>query len=1226
MIMKTGVSGERVTTFGKRIQSVRYALDLTQAELAKQLGVSQQTMRNWETGKSAPKPEHLKRFIELALRGQVFAAGQKEEEIRTLWKAAHQNVPLDEAWLKALLADQLCQQESIVPFPGGTICTESASPNTGPQVDWGEALIVPTLYGREQELEMLSNWIVQERCRVVSVLGMGGIGKSALAVKTMLRLADQFESVLFRSLRDAPSCEALLDGCLQTLSSQSEPIPGSLNQRVALLLEHLARRRTLLVLDNMESVLDEGEQAGRFRAGFEGYEYLVSRIAQGAHQSCLLLTSREQAAPVRLLESRYAFMRTLRLSGLDLTAGERLLSEKEVRGTQEEKVHLIERYTGNPLALRIVSETIADRFAGQIDQFLAAGPVVFGSLSNLLNEHWVRLSQLEQNLLRWLAIVREPVTLEGLRAVMVEFQAQGILNALDRLSRRALIERGHRAGSFTLQSVVLEYVTDGLVTMMTEEIEHSHMDLLIQHGLELAQSKDYLRQAQDRMLLKPILAHVQQSMELRSAAVEEQLLSLLEQIRTWEEDAQGYGPANLIALLRLVRGDLRGLDLSQLCLRGASLQGVEMQDARLCRAMLRDTTFTEAMHAIWSVAISPTGKVWAAGSWRGDVRIWHEEGQRLSLAWQAHSDNLFTLALSPDERTLATGSWDRTVKLWDVHSGALLWTGWHTDMVFSVAFSPDGRTLASSGNDALIQLWDVPTGKLVHRLKSQGGGVYSVVWSPDERMLASGYRDGSIEFWQLQADQAPMSSFKLVGHTNWARCLAFSPDGTQLASGDWDGLVKLWDVTNRRVLQTLTGHTQRIHSIAWSPDGCTVASASVDKTIRLWDVAQQRYRAVLYGHSGVVNYVAFTPDSRCLLSGSEDSTLRLWEVSSGQCLRTIEGYAVSLSNLDWSPDSTHLISGSADGLVIVWDVTGKTPSRVLGSHQWIVWGVGWSPDGRWLVSAGWDNTIRIWEPTTGACQQILRDPDHEDTMFLSMACSPDACWLATGTYLYGIYLWDARKHCRRWVGQPYPTSLRSVVWSPDGTQLASGGDDGKVCLWESATGRLLQCFLGHHGAVHSVAWSPDGTLLASASGGTSGGELLVWEVQSGVCLQAFTGLPPLVAAVTWNQRGDRLISGGSDGRLCWWEVQSGKCLHECQAHEGTILSLKRSPDGTWLASGGDDGAIRIWDLHRGELVQTLRRDRPYERMNITGIQGLTEAQKATLRALGAVEDALENRP
>jgi len=70
-----------------------------------------------------------------------------------------------------------------------------------------------------------------------------------------------------------------------------------------------------------------------------------------------------------------------------------------------------------------------------------------------------------------------------------------------------------------------------------------------------------------------------------------------------------------------------------------------------------------------------------------------------------------------------------------------------------------------------------------------------------------------------------------------------------------------------------------------------------------------------------------------------------------------------------------------------------------------------------------------------------------------------------------------------------------------------------------------------------------------------------------------------------------------------------------------IWSLKRSPDGRWLASSGDDGAIRIWDLPSGELVQTLRRDRPYERVNIAGIRGLNEAQKVTLRALGAVEDA-----
>ena len=64
-----------------------------------------------------------------------------------------------------------------------------------------------------------------------------------------------------------------------------------------------------------------------------------------------------------------------------------------------------------------------------------------------------------------------------------------------------------------------------------------------------------------------------------------------------------------------------------------------------------------------------------------------------------------------------------------------------------------------------------------------------------------------------------------------------------------------------------------------------------------------------------------------------------------------------------------------------------------------------------------------------------------------------------------------------------------------------------------------------------------------------------------------------------------------------------------------------SPDRKTLASCGDDNAIQLWDLQSGEHLQTLRRDRPYERLNITGIRGVTKAQKATLRALGAVEDA-----
>ena len=94
---------------------------------------------------------------------------------------------------------------------------------------------------------------------------------------------------------------------------------------------------------------------------------------------------------------------------------------------------------------------------------------------------------------------------------------------------------------------------------------------------------------------------------------------LLAGLRGRADYAQGYGPANLLALLRAQRGHLRGLDLSRLSIRGAFLQGVEMQDTSLAFATLRDSVFTESFDAIRAVAVSSDGRFWATGSRRGRV-------------------------------------------------------------------------------------------------------------------------------------------------------------------------------------------------------------------------------------------------------------------------------------------------------------------------------------------------------------------------------------------------------------------------------------------------------------------------------------------------------------------------------------------------------------------------------------------------------------------------------
>jgi WD40 repeat protein len=160
-----------------------------------------------------------------------------------------------------------------------------------------------------------------------------------------------------------------------------------------------------------------------------------------------------------------------------------------------------------------------------------------------------------------------------------------------------------------------------------------------------------------------------------------------------------------------------------------------------------------------------------------------------------------------------------------------------------------------------------------------------------------------------------------------------------------------------------------------------------------------------------------------------------------------------------------------------------------------------------------------------------------------------------------------------------------------------------------------------------LAWSPDGKWLASGSGNSSSGELFLWDVERAVRIQTFEGHPGMVYALAWYCRrdgadlhGDQLISGGTDGMLRWWDIESGKCMSTQEAHHGIIRSLKVSSDGKFLASCGEDGAIMIWDLTKNAHLQTLRRDRPYERLTITGIRGLNEAEIASLQVLGAIDE------
>ena len=99
-----------------------------------------------------------------------------------------------------------------------------------------------------------------------------------------------------------------------------------------------------------------------------------------------------------------------------------------------------------------------------------------------------------------------------------------------------------------------------------------------------------------------------------------------------------------------------------------------------------------------------------------------------------------------------------------------------------------------------------------------------------------------------------------------------------------------------------------------------------------------------------------------------------------------------------------------------------------------------------------------------------------------------------------------------------------------------------------------------------------------------------------------------------------MASSGDDQTVKLWDIHTGQCLKTLRGHTSWVRSLTFSPDNSILASGSEDETIKLWDIKSGECLKTLRSERLYQGMNITGVTGLTAAQKMTLKALGAIEE------
>lgn len=1156
-------------------------------------------------------------------------------------------------------ASLLPRNDSVVPTPANAtaIPIESVtaqpvpglsfappiSPLAQPRRDWGESIDVEFFHGRTNELNSLKTMLLDDSCRVVSIIGLGGIGKTTLAAKLAQSIQDHFDYVIWRSLYNAPPLETVLQDLVLFLSQQQDT-----EATIHKLLHWLRQSRCLVVLDNVETLL-QSQQAGQFKSGYTNYEQLFQSLGETAHNSATIVTSRENPSVLAVLEGPDLSVRSLSLAG-SMEASTALIEAKGLLGSAVEKAQLSKCYGCNPLAIKIVATSIQSLFDGDVSVFLNQETTVFNGLRRLLSQQFERLAPLESTLLYWLAVNRTWTTISDLSRSLYPIVSQAqLLEALEALSWRSMIEM--QSGQYTLQPMIMEYVTAQLIDEVSQYLTHilaqtptplpeadikspSTNPLPLFHRLALLKTTayDYIRNSQRRLILQPIADRLKTQFPIPENLVAGLQASLLN-FRANLLSAQGYGAGNLINLYQCLDIDINGVDFSELTIRHADLSQCHLHDVNCREANFIDTRFIQPFGSITAVSLSPERNLMAAADTHNEIHIRRLQDEQSLLTLKGHSGWPVSLKFGQSGTQLLSGSIDSTIRVWDLKTGHCTHTlRGHSDIISAVDLSPDESTIASASDDQTVRLWDTYTGKCLKVLQGHQGWVRGVAFAPTEEQLVSGSADGTLIIWDLATGNAQQ---QLFGHAAPVWSVAFTPDGQSVVSSSLDQTIRLWDAASGKCQQIFQGHNSYIFSIAISPDGKQLASSSLDHTVRLWDMNTGQCLAVFQEHTDQVWTVDFSADGRFIVSGSLDRSLKLWDIETRRCWRTITGFTNQIRALTFDPKDDQLISGSDDSKLRLWDIESGHCLREFQGHQTGVWSLGIdnvagkhgaTDPTSLVVSGGFEPILKLWNIKTGQC---LKTINTQGPMVLSVAFDAQTNRVVSSSGMsLNAMMWDMETGQHIGVFEGHTHTLWNVRFSPDKQLLATTSADHTVKLWDLKTRQCLQTYKAHDNWVYGFAFAANGNLKTGYLFATGGGDNLVkiWHSKTQDCLQCLTGHQGWVMSVALSPDGKLLASGSFDQTVKVWDVATGVCRYTLKEHTNMLWTVAFSSDGRFIASGSSDTTIKLWDVQTGKCVKTLTTPRPYEGMNISAVQGLTTEQQLMLKSLGAVEEAITFHP
>lgn len=347
-----------------------------------------------------------------------------------------------------LCSDRYHSEETIARSP--TPPQPYPDTRTEPQINLDDAPAILTCYdspsgdsfaSRITELNTLEHWIVQDRCRIVQLLGISGIGKTALSLRLIDQIKNNFDYIIYQTLCFSPTLETTLINLLEKFG-KPQAIPQQIEGQISQLLQYLRQHQCLIILDDVQMLFSPGKFAGEYQPSLENYPLFFKRIAEIEHSSCFLLISAEQLQEFTQLSKGDRPVRSLLLGGLGIAARE--IFQQHTLSDETDWERLINTYQGNRLWLALTARMIQELFAGKVSEFLECeGLILADTVRSQIERQWQQLTQIEQAIMMQLKDENLPVTLpQILKTVSQQSrnETSDVLTAIQSLRRRFLMD------------------------------------------------------------------------------------------------------------------------------------------------------------------------------------------------------------------------------------------------------------------------------------------------------------------------------------------------------------------------------------------------------------------------------------------------------------------------------------------------------------------------------------------------------------------------------------------------------------------------------------------------------------------------------------------------------------------------------------------------------------------------------------------------------------------